>query len=707
MTATSIPMDLQYDDELGMKKWVDEMIEMRNEKIAILMIVLMLLSGCTGSDSGGGSDVQDEVDGSMDPVEGENETDSGDIVPLVISVPHSVGCDSLDPGHCMMPFPSSKYLADDSSTNTGFRLNVPAAAIPVSGSAGPSEIPMLGLFDGHSPSTQIFTTFTDTPDISSLADQLSIGSSISEGHGSILLNMDNGEILPHWVEIDERSQDDEPTIVFLRTIGGLEHDAQYAVAFRGLVDNSGEAVESHASFAALRDGHATDDPDLEARRDSYEPMFSALSDVGFERSEIQSAWWFHTASTESIIGDVITMRDDALERLGDDGIGCNVTEVNDNWGDDGMTFRRIKGTFTAPQYVEADFPPTLLRRDQSGTPLFVENREVVFTITIPQSLANSSTSGPLTVMGHGFLGNGDGMVSGGLREWGELFGTPMIGTDFKGWSSDGDYDAVTFALMNVEYFQHQAERLMQSMMNNVAMVRTFSGVCSDLAEFHHNGTNLIDVSDIGYMGYSLGGLRGPSMLATTPGMDRGVLWVGGSSFTHQVERSTQYTQFEELFANEIAYPSRNDRAVLIAQMQSMWDTTDAESYLPFIEEGFEGKTQPFEVLYISSVNDAQVTILSTDRAVRTAGLSNLNSSAWHPWGIDVSSTAIEGSGVAYFDGGFPDVPSGNIQGPMEYHSLAHNQIAAFEPAYTMAFDYLFTGTVSNTCGVSCTFEGVW
>ena len=71
MTVTSIPMDLQYDDELGMKKWVDEMIEMRNEKIAILMIVLMLLSGCTGSDSGGGSDVQDEVDGSMDPVEGE------------------------------------------------------------------------------------------------------------------------------------------------------------------------------------------------------------------------------------------------------------------------------------------------------------------------------------------------------------------------------------------------------------------------------------------------------------------------------------------------------------------------------------------------------------------------------------------------------------------------------------------------------------
>ena len=141
-----------------MIKWVDEMIEMRNRKIAILMITLMLLSGCTGSGSGGDSDVQDGVDSPMDPVDGENETDTDGDGPITISIPHSVGCDSLDPGHCMMPFPSSKYLADDSSTNTGFRLKVPAEAIPVSGSAGPSEIPMLGLFDGHSPSTQIFTT---------------------------------------------------------------------------------------------------------------------------------------------------------------------------------------------------------------------------------------------------------------------------------------------------------------------------------------------------------------------------------------------------------------------------------------------------------------------------------------------------------------------------------------------------------------------
>ena len=71
-----------------MIKWVDEMIEMRNRKIAILMITLMLLSGCTGSGSGGDSDVQDGVDSPMDPVDGENGTDTDGDGPITISIPH-------------------------------------------------------------------------------------------------------------------------------------------------------------------------------------------------------------------------------------------------------------------------------------------------------------------------------------------------------------------------------------------------------------------------------------------------------------------------------------------------------------------------------------------------------------------------------------------------------------------------------------------
>jgi hypothetical protein len=44
---------------------------------------------------------------------------------------------------------------------------------------------------------------------------------------------------------------------------------------------------------------------------------------------------------------------------------------------------------------------------------------------------------------------------------------------------------------------------------------------------------------------------------------------------------------------------------------------------------------------------------------------------------------------------------------MDYHSNAHGQVLAVPEAYSMAFDYLSSGIVTNTCDDSCTFEGVW
>ena len=197
------------------------------------------------------------------------------------------------------------------------------------------------------------------------------------------------------------------------------------------------------------------------------------------------------------------------------------------------------------------------------------------------------------------------------------------------------------------------------------------------------------------------------MLSLIPEIDRGVLWVAGSSFNFIAERSTQYTQFEQLFASPLAYTSTMDRSILLALMQSMWDTTEPETYLPFRDGGLNGALHPYEILYIISINDAQVTTLSADRASRTSGLSVISNSTYHPHGLEVSLAPSTGSGVVYFDGQFPAVPSGNIQGPMEYHSLAHNQVLGYEPAVDMANDFLLSGTISDTCSGECYFEGNW
>ncbi|MAB36011.1 MAG: hypothetical protein CL975_01635, partial [Euryarchaeota archaeon] len=605
-----------------------------------------------------------------------------------------------------LPFPSAAFLTSDSQSLTGFRVDIQGEAIPDSASAPSNEFHMINSRDGHSPASQIFTTFSSLPDVSNLASQEDVSASVETGHGSVLLNMDTGEITQHWIEISSRTQDGEPTLVHLRSLRGLEHNTQYAVAFRGLIDSDGIQVEPFISFKALRDGVLTDSNQIEESRPGYESMFSALSEVGFERSSLQSAWWFHTASTESLTDNLISMRDDASQRLGDAGLGCNVTSVDENYGDDNSTLRRISGTITTPHYLQSTYPPTAMTRDDVGNPKFNFMNEVIFTLTIPMSSAENSQPAPLVVLGHGFLGDGEGMVSG-FRGWANQSGVATIGTDFKGWSSDGDFDAVTFGLMNVNYLQHQSERLQQSVINHLAMIRTIKGVCSDLPEFYHNGTNLVDTSDVDYMGVSLGGIRGPSMLSLIPEMDRGVLWVAGSSFSFIAERSTQYTQFEGLFSSSLAYESTMDRSILIALMQSMWDTTEPETYLPFREGGLEGELHPYEILYLVSINDAQVTTLSADRASRTSGIPVLSNSTHHPEGLDVVEASESSSAIVYFDGRFPEVPSGNIQGPMAYHSLAHNQVLGFGPAADLATNFLESGTITDTCSGKCYFEGTW
>ena len=671
---------------------------------ATLIVSLFLLSGCLSDEALPGSQGIEDCTG--ESCEDENTVVEEEILEEEIPISGTNFCDNTNPDHCLLPFPSSAFLDSDSGTTTGYRLDIDGQAIPDSASAPSEDFHMLDYKDGHSPSTQVFTTFSSLPDISGLASQDSIHLSSLPDHNSLLLNMDTGQITEHWVEISSRTQEDEPILVHVRSLGGLDHNTQYAVAFRGLSDENGDPIEPFPGFKALRDGLVTDNQQIESLRPGYENMFTSLTEIGYERQDITSAWWFHTASTQSITGDIISMRNDATQRLGDHGIGCNVKSVIENYAEDNTTLRRISGTITTPHYLESTYPPTAMTRSENGTPEFNFLTEVVFTVTIPMSAAETSQPAPLVVLGHGFLGNGEGMVSG-FRAWANDSGVATIGTDFKGWSSDGDFDAVTFGLMNVNYLQHQSERLQQSVINHLAMITTIKGVCSDIPEFYHNGVNLVDTTDIDYMGVSLGGIRGPSMLSLIPEIDRGVLWVAGSSFGFIAERSTQYTQFEDLFASPLAYESTMDRSILIALMQSMWDTTEPETYLPFIDGGMDGELHPYEVLYVVSINDAQVTTLSADRASRTSGIPVLSNSTYHPHGLEVVDAPVSGSAIVYFDGNFPAVPSGNIQGPMAYHSLAHNQVLGYGPAVDLATDFLLSSQITDTCSGKCYFEGTW
>jgi len=665
--------------------------------LTLLLVALVFLAGCLG----GGTDVVIDV-GDSDTPDGEGGNGTGGDggegdPPAPIAVSQTAGCDNLNPIHCMLPFPSDAFLIEDSTTVTGLRVNYQNDTLPVSGSVESVNIPGLNRFDGMSPSTQIMTAFTTIANLTGVADQHTIAISLEDGHATILLNLDTGARVAHWVENDARQSDDNQTLIFIRTIQGLEPNTNYGVGISGL------GVSPSPAFQAILAGVETDASDVEARRASLDSLITTLESEGHDRASLVAAWSFHTASMGSILGGTLQMRSDALERLGDDGIGCTVNSVDNPWDDDDRAFRRIRGTFTAPQYLESLEPPTLMSRDANGTPSFVQNGEVPFTLVIPQVLVDNNRSGPLIVFGHGFLGNGEGAVSGSGIGWNDEFEASFIATDIIGWSMH-DIDTIAFGLFDPSYFENQANRLQQMLVNQMAMVRTFKGVCSDLEVMHHNGTNLVNTSDVHYMGYSLGGIYGASITAFSPDIDRAALWVGGSGFSYMIERSTNYYRFEEGFMHPQAYPERNDRALLVAVCQQMWDASDPDIWLRFAAEGYGNEIGPFEILSIISVNDAQVPGLVSDRAARNAGIPVLDSSARLPYGINTAVGPITGSAVVYWDGGYPTMPEDNSPPPVEQASKAHNEIAPIVAVNEMVEIFLNTGVIVDTCDTTCTFD---
>jgi len=669
----------------------------------------MLLSGCSGGTAVQSPEVPGCTDSEATNFDSLATTDdssclypdeSGD-EPTVISIAHMDGCDNTNPLHCMLPFPSDAFLVRDSQTETGFRMNYASNSLPGSHFSPVVEIPIINQIDGVSPSSQIMTAFAADPEVSGLAGQYTIGKSLEPNHPTKLLDRGTGTLIPHWVELDFRSEEDRPTILHIRTIQSLDHNTRYAVLISGLQDSQGAPIKPHSGFAALRDGIATDSSDIEERRAQFNDLFSwAREMTNVETPDLQAAWEFHTASTESIIGPLLSMRNDALARIGPHGLGCAVESSHEVFEDGNRSHWMVTGTFTSPQYTESFYPPALINRTSDRTPIFVENREIPFWLLIPNSAVDSDEAAPMTIWGHGFLGTGN---TSGLSAWSNENNAAMLGTSFYGWASD-DVTSIEFAVLNMQFFQHQAERLEQAMVNQVVMVRTFMGICSDLSEYYHNGTKLIDTSISTYTGYSNGALRGPSIIGLSPDLSRGVLWAGGSAFSQIIERCTQYDRFYWAFSSEFGYPDQMDRAIAMSVLQTLWDSTETDTFLYLMQDGYKDEVEPFELMTLFSIGDLQISNISSSRMMRTGGIPLLDSSTIVPYGFDefTVSAGHNGSVGVFFDGGYEHAPEENVYG-QEPHP-AHNAIGGLPMARAMAFQFLTTGIVEDTCQGSCLFS---
>ncbi len=624
-------------------------------------------------------------------------------------------CDNVNPSLCLSPWPSSFFLADDPSTVTGRRIAIPMEAMPADSRGRHVDPAPYERADGFSPNTSMMISFPGELDASLLADEDHIPDTLAAGSTTVLVDAETGERVAHFAELDGwPSTDPERAPLYLRPAMRLREGARYVVGIRGLRHADGSAVEPSAFFRALRDGTDLDGADVDARRGEMEDVFSILEAAGAPRQELIAAWSLETGSGESITGELRAMRDAALTELGDTGLGCTVTRIQDAGAGDSLPdgiWRRVEGTFTTPLFLAGtaaeDAEQSKLVRDADGTPAMNGHAEVPFLLLIPESVrarvAAGGDPGRLVIYGHGILGSRTEIDSAWMVETASRLGLVVVATDWWGMSHD-DLPRLAATLgTDFDSFDATPERIHQGIINALGLMRSFRGTCATLeplaVPLDAGGTAPAYASDPAYFyGNSLGAILGGALAGVATDADHFALGVGAGSWTFLITRSDAWRSFGSLIAT--GYPDALERSLMILMTASLWDPIDAASFAPHLLADPLAGTPAKHVMMQIGIGDVSVSNDASHYQARTAGMPLLVPSVAEPWGLDQTPGPADSALTIYQLPGVEPLPPGTHDPGGD--TPTHNGVRQLDSAQMQLDAFLHPdGQVVQVCDGPC------
>ncbi|HEX9681894.1 MAG TPA: hypothetical protein VGA13_02330 [Acidimicrobiales bacterium] len=583
------------------------------------------------------------------------------------------GCDPIDPGHCMLPFPSDWYTVDDGTTDTGRRVDFQLTAMPQNIAGKPIDPTAWNLNDGFSPGTpaialvpgldlhQTWGTADLDPATFELRrvedrDHLADIARYSEPDAPILvINADTGERHPFWSELDTHPEttDDRRTLLIRPAVNYTE-GAHYLVVLRNLKDGSGapiDAADVFPTFAAFRDGTplVAETPAQTARRADIESILTAAAEAEgpeFDVSEVVLAWEFTVASRRNLTEPVLHMRDETFGGLGDttladgdiNGVPPTVRDIVVD--DTSRSDRRvISGLLEVPNYMTHEIEvenEALPLTGQAAVPFYrlydpdgdgiPERNPLQPTIAVPfdcQIPTGATGLAPydLVQYGHGLLGS-RGEAFGGSNEDLRANGFAICATDWLGMSG-ADVPNVVTILADLSNFPSLAERSQQGFLAKMLLSRWMAhpeGFAA-LAEAHDENGPRVSSGAVEYVGNSQGAIMGGSLVALSPDFRRGVLGVPGMNYSTLLNRSVD---FEGVYSIPlyVAYPDKAEQQIAFAMMQMLWDRAETNGYAAFATTGDESLDTPsHQIMLQVAFADHQVANISAEVEARTMGAS--------------------------------------------------------------------------------------
>lgn len=468
-------------------------------------------------------------------------------------------------GTCLLPYPSDFYLRNGRITMEGAakpRKQDGSIADPhdVVAQDGASLVPtIVGTLRGSKVVREGLPSVLDGPE-----------KSTTLASPTLIMKADDGTLVPHFTDLHERAPaDEERKPMVLRPIVPLAPKTRYIVAFHGVRAETGVAGAPEG-FRRLRDA-VKGDPAIEAIAARYEAdVFAPLAKAGVARSELQLAWDFTTGSAEQPMTDMLAIREQTLAWLGSNTPTVSITSVA------GTDPQVLKGTMTAPLFLEEAKPGALLKRDAAGKVVLNGTTAVPFRVVVPKAVRDAGAPARALGYGHGFFGTTEELESGGAKKIAETVGAVLFGIEWWGMSKD-DLGAVAGTLgAHPDHVSDFAERVHQAIANWLVFTSAIKGPLAKTKEL----AGLYDPGFVPFVGISQGHILGGTMIAMNPDISRAVLNVGGGGFTHIMSRSANFGPFALLIQG--TFPDALMTQAFIAMFQRPLDRIDPVTYAPLV-----------------------------------------------------------------------------------------------------------------------------
>ena len=584
-------------------------------------------------------------------------------------------CDPMDPSLCLYPFPNDHFTIDDSTTDTGRRVNLQITSMPKNQAMVPINPIDHNLNDGFSPGSSIETrvpqvdlAVTGAPPITDMAQSLNAGSP------TVIVNASTLAHHLHWAEIDSNATSEPNRVVYMRPGINFDDGARYIVAMRNMKRTDGSIIPPSPTFLAYRDNTPTGDPALESRRAHMEEIFATLAAAGVPRNDLFLAWDFTVASTRSLTERMLFVRDDGFARLGAASPTFAVTGVTDNV--DSKIFRIIDGTFTVERYVSSPTTPARFVLGPDGLPIHQPTPQTAsFKCMIPRAaladaMATAVTGRP-SLYGHGLLGSRNEVTAGNVKDMANEHNFIFCATDWIGMSNE-DIGTAVATLQELSLFPTLTDRLQQSFLNQLYLGRLLkhaSGFRSHAAFQDGAGNPVIDPTEVYYDGNSQGGIFGGALMTFAQDITRGVLGVPGMNYSTLLQRSTDFALYAAILYP--AYPNELERPLIFSLIQMLWDRSDPNgmiAHLTGTRLALLPNTPAHKVLLHEAFGDFQVANVTTEIETRTLG-GSIYQPALAPgrhtdvtpfFGIPaIPSFPFDGTAMVVWDSGTPAPPITN------------------------------------------------